>query len=210
MTPNHSDPPQDVWKTQNDETQMARIKARPEELAALVRSRQSLNRFAYWTAVSVMSALAAGFLYNVWSANEPWIRFGQAWALGLLAYVLGTQLRYRAGRRGAYETCVRFLERQHEERAKGYLRIRGWLWLLIPCLVASWLGKGPLIAAKASGLDPSSRLFRFCAGPWPFLLIIAALVLVWLAFGAAADKARRDAKEIQASVAGNAGLLDNG
>jgi len=201
MTPSDPDQPQSVWKTQNDETQMARIKVLPEELAALVRSRESLNTFAYWTAVTVTGLLAAGFLYNVWSGNEPWIRFAQAWALGLLAYVCGTQLQYRAGKKGAQETCVHFLERQHEERARSYLRIRRQLWLLIPSFVASWLGKGPVLMAKASGLDPSSWFFRFCAGPWPFLLIFAALALVWLAFGAAADKARRDVEEIQASIA---------
>src|ERR1700683_1231841 len=102
--------------------------------------------------------------------------------------------------------CLPFLERQHEERARGYLRIRRQLWLLSPSIGASWLGKGPLIVVKASGLDPSSWLFRFCAGPWPFLLIVAAVVSVWLVFGAAADKARRDAEEIQAGIAGRGEL----
>ncbi len=208
MRPNDPDEPESVWKDQNDERQMQRIKVLPDELEHLVRSREKLNHFAHWIAVTVMSLLAAGFLYNVWSANQPWIRFGQAWALGLLVYVLSTQLQYRVGRKGAHETCIHFLERQHEERARDYLRIRRQLWLLTPSLVASWLGKGPLMIAEARGLDPSSWLFRFCAGPWPFLLIFAVVVLIWLAFGAAADKARRDAREIQAGVAGDGGLPD--
>lgn len=209
MVPSNPDQPQNVWKAQEDETLMSRIKVRPEELTGLVRSRENLNKVVYWTAAIVMTLFAAGFLYNAFSAKQPWIRFGQAWALGLVAYVLGTQLQYRPGRAGAQETCVRFLERQHEERARGYLRIRRYLWLLIPSIVASWLGEGPLIAAKAKGLDPSSWLFRFCAGPWPFILVMAALVLVWLAFGAAANKAMRDAEEIQVGIAENGALPGN-
>src|ERR1035441_6012797 len=74
-----------IWRAQNDKRQMARIKAHPEELKRLVRSRENLNKVVYWTAMTVMTLLATGFLYNVFSTNQPWIRFGQAWALGLLA-----------------------------------------------------------------------------------------------------------------------------
>lgn len=194
MTANDPDQAQAIWKAQNDKTQIARIKARPEELEGLVRSRENLNKAVYWTAMTVITLLAAGFLYNVFSTNQPWIRFGQAWALGAVAYVLGTQLHYRASSKEAHETCVRFLERQHEERARGYLRIRRQLWLIIPSIVASWIGKGLLISAQAA---------------WPFFLVIAALILVWLAFGAAADKAMRDAKEIGVGLTGNGGLPDS-
>jgi hypothetical protein len=203
MTPRDSDQAQYVWKAQNKETQMVRIKTDPEDLVALVRSREKLNKFVHWTATTVVALLAAGFLYNVFSANQPWIRFGQAWALGLVAYVLGTQFPHRPRRKDAQESCVRFLARQHEERARSYLRLRRLLWLLIPSIVASWLGKGPLTMAKEKGLDPSAWFFRFCTGPWPFVLLMAALVFVWLAFGAAAGKATRDAEEIRVSVADN-------
>jgi hypothetical protein len=204
MTLNDPDQAQGVWKAQKVETPSARIKARPEQLESLVRSRENLNKFVYWTATGVTALLAAGFLYNVVSAIQPWIRFGQAWALAFLAFVLATQLPYRPSKKGAQETCARFLERQHQERAQGYLRLRRRLWLLIPSIVASWIGRGALMAAKTNGFDPSSWLFRFCAGPWPFILIMAVLALIWLAFGAAAGKARRDAEEIRIAIAGNA------
>jgi hypothetical protein len=204
MKPNEPDQPQDVWKTQNEEMRMARITVRPDDLAALVRSRENLNKFVYWAATIIMALLAAGFLYNVFSSNQPWIRFGQAWAFGLLAYVLGTQLPYRPGKKNASEACVHFLERQHEDRARGYLRLRRQLWLLMPCIVASWIGEGPLLVAKENGLDPSTWLFRFCAGPWPFIFITAVVVLIWLAFGAAANKAKREAEEIRLGFAENA------
>jgi hypothetical protein len=202
MRPDDSHEPENVWKAQDEEKQAMQIRVKPEELAALVRAREKLNTFVHWAAVIVTGSLAAGSLYNVWSVDQPWIRFGQAWMFGLLAYVLGTELDYGAGRKGVNEPSVRFLESQHEERASGYLRIRRRLWLLIPSIVASWLGGGPLNLARARGLDPSSRLFQFCAGPWPFILVGACLVLVWLAFGSAAAKARRDLEELRRSVTG--------
>lgn len=201
MQSSDSDEPQKIWKAQHEEKQNLRIKFKPEEIAALTQSRQRLNRFAHWCAVIVTGSLAVGFLYNVWSADQPWIRFGQAWAFGLLAYALGTELEHGGGRKGVNEPCVRFLERQHDERANGYLSIRRRLWLLIPSIAACWLGRGPLIAARTRGLDPASWLYHFCAGPWPFILVIAGLVLVWFAFGSAAAKARREAEEIRVSVA---------
>jgi hypothetical protein len=199
MQPSDSHEPETVWKAQNEGEQ---IIMKPDELAALARSRENLNKFVHWAAVFVMSSLALKSLYNVWAVDEPWIRFGQAWVFGLLAYVLGTELENGVGRKGVSEPCLRFLERQHEKRARGYLRIRRRLWLLIPSIVASWLGGGPQIVARARGLGPSSWIFRFCAGPWPFIFVIVGLMLVWLAFGAAARKAMQDLEEIRGSAAG--------
>ena len=201
MLPDDANGPGNVWKAQDAKEQAGTIKIDPAELAALARSRQKLNAFVHWTAATAMGSLAAGFLYHVWSADQPWIRFGQAWAIGFLAYVFGAEFNFGEGRKGVSEPCVRFLERQHEERARGYLRMRSRLWLLLPSIVASWLGGGPMAAVKARGLDSSSWLFRFCAGPWLFVVVGAALILVWLAFGGAAAKAQRDLEELRRNVA---------
>jgi hypothetical protein len=141
-----------------------------------------------------MTALAVGFLYNVAAAAQPWIRLGQAWAFGWLAYIFGTQVEFNKGRKGIDQSCFHFLELQHEERGRSYLRIRQRIWFLVPSILVSWLGGGPLAA------DPSSWLFHFCAGPWPFILVGAILVCVWLAFGSAAGKAKRDLNELRRSV----------
>jgi hypothetical protein len=187
-----------AWKDEGERAEQ--ITFQPAELAALVRSRERLNNFTRWACVAVMTALAVGFLYNVTLEAQPWIRLGQAWAFGWLAYVFGTQVEFNKGRKGVDQSCFHFLELQHEERGRSYLRIRRRIWLLAPSILLSWVGGDPLAAAKARGLDPSSWLFHFCAGPWPFILVGATLVCVWLAFGRAAGKAKRDLNELRRSV----------
>ncbi len=182
MLADDSNEPQNVWKEFEAEHREVQIKVEPGALAAMVRKRERLNAFVSWMAMSVMILLAAGFLYNVWSSEKPWMRFGQAWMFGLLAYAVGAAFKKGSVRKGVSEPCARFLERQHEERANGYLRIRSRLWLVIPGVVASWLGGG--------------------AALWMFVLVCVGLVLVWFAFGAAAAKARRDGEELRGEVAG--------
>jgi hypothetical protein len=143
---------QKAWKTQDEGKHAERITFQPEELAALVRSRERLNKFTRWACVAVMTALAVGFLYNVAAAAQPWTRLGQAWAFGWLAYIFGTQVEFNKGRKGLDQSCFHFLELQHEERGRSYLRIRRRIWLLVPSILVSWLGGGPLAAAKASRL----------------------------------------------------------
>jgi hypothetical protein len=151
--------------------------------------------------IVVMVALAAALLYNVYRVGQPWIRLGQAWTLGVIVYLFGPALERERRPTGASEPCAQFLARQHEERQRGYLRIRSRLFLLIPGILASWWGGGLVAAAKANGLDPSSWLYHFLAGPWPFVLTVMPLVLVWFAFGKAAEKAAQDRKEVHRAIA---------
>jgi hypothetical protein len=166
----------------------------------MARSREKLNARVIRGVVAVSLALAAALLYNVYKIDQPWIRLGQAWTLGVIVYLFGPALERGRRRTGASESCARFLERQHEERRCGYVHIRRRLFLFIPGILASWWGGGPLAAAKARGLDPSSWLFHFYAGPWLFLITAAALVLTWFAFGKAAEKAARDREEVHRSI----------
>ena len=199
--PREPDTLEAAWKSQGTEQQRMHVVLTPEELCAMAQSRKKLNARVGLGVVVVTLALAAGALYNVFRADQPWIRLGQAWTLGVIVYLFGPA--FERGRRpsGASEPCAQFLVRQHEERQRGYLRIRSRVFLLIPGILASWWGGAGLAAAKARGLDPSSWLYYFLAGPWLFVLVVMALVLVWFAFGKAAEKAARDRDEVQHAIA---------
>jgi len=200
--PREHDTPEAAWKSRKEEGHKSmQIALTPEELCALAQSREKLNARVVRGVVVVTVALAAALLYNVYRVDQPWIRLGQAWTLGVMVYLFGPL--FERGRRltGASEPCAQFLAKQHEQRQRGYLRIRSRLFLLIPGILASWWGGGLLAAAKARGLDPSSWLYHFLAGPWPFVLTVMALVLGGLPFGKAAEKAAQDREEVHRAIA---------
>jgi hypothetical protein len=187
-----------AWKSQEEEQQPnMRIALTADELCALARSREKLNTYLTLTVAAVTAVFAGAFLYNVYAIEQPWIRLGQAWTLGVIIYLFWPAFASGHRRMGASESCARFLERQHEERRSGYLRIRRRLFLFIPGIAASWWGGGPLATVKGRGLSPSFWLYHFCAGPWPFVMIGAALIIVWLAFGKAAERAAHDREEVR-------------
>ncbi len=188
--------PEAAWRSQEEEQINMPMELTAEELCAMAQSRERLNARVMWGVVVMLLAIGAALLYNVYRVDQPWIRLGQAWTLGVIVYLFGPALDQRRRRTGASEPCAQFLARQHEERQRGYRRIRQRLFLLIPGILASWWGGGPLLAAKARGLDPGTGLYYFLGGPWPFVLIAAALVVVWFAFGKAADKAAHDREEV--------------
>jgi hypothetical protein len=199
--PRESDTPQAVWRSQAEEQQPSmQIALTPDELCVMARSREKLNARVIRAVVGVTVALAAALLYNVYRIDQPWIRLGQAWTLGVIVYLFGPALERGRRRMGASESCAQFLERQHEERRCGYLRIRRGLFLFIPGMVASWWGGGPLAAAKARGLNSSSWLFHSYDGLGLFFVAGTALVLAWFAFGKAAEKAAQDREEVHSSM----------
>jgi hypothetical protein len=192
--PSESETPQTVWKKRGEEEEEQRtmqVRLTPDQLCAMARSREKLSARVRTASLVVIAAIAAGLLYDLYRIDQPWIRVGVAWTLCVVVYLFGSAFENKAPS-DAGEPCTRFLEREHEERMRHYLRIRNRLFLLIPAILACWYGRALTIIknSSASGSAPS----------WLFLTAAIALVLVWLAFGKAAQKAASDRDEIRRSA----------
>ena len=81
--------PENVWRSQTEEKQPSmQIALTPEKLCAMARSREKLNTYVSRGLVAVTIVLVGAFLYNVYRIDQPWIRLGQAWSLGVIIYLL--------------------------------------------------------------------------------------------------------------------------
>jgi len=189
--------PEGVWKSiiEKDEAKMD-IAVTPDQLCAMARSRERESVWSRRILLTLLISLAAAFAYNVFSVSQFWIRFSQGW---MFAWCCLLAWRFRRGprRMSATESCVSFLRREFEAKRSGLLEIRRYVFLLIPGVLAAWRGGGPALRLRALGVDPSSRIYGLAAGPWPFIIIGLLLVLIWLAFGLAANKATRELDELR-------------
>jgi len=166
----------------------------PDQLCAMARSRDRLRAHVRSASLVVIAAIAAGLLYDLYWADQPWIKIGVAWTLCVVVYLFGSAFEGAGRPADAREACTRFLEREHEERRRHYLRIRNRLFLFVPGILACWFGRVPGVITGSAAAAP--------APTWLFLTTAVVLVLVWLAFGKAAQKAARDRDEIR-RIAGN-------
>jgi hypothetical protein len=187
-----SEMPQTVWRKQKEEQRNMQVVLTPDQLCALARSRERLRVRLHSASLVLIATIATGLLYDLYRVDQPWIRIGVAWTLCVVVYLFGSTFENKVREVNASEPCARFLEREHEERKRHYLRIRKRLFLFIPGILACWFGSALTISkgSSASGF----------AAPWLFLTTAIALVLVWVAFGRAAQKADRDRDEIRGSA----------
>jgi len=91
----------------------------PGKLCAMARSREKLDVCIRRALMAVTIVLAGAYLYNVYRIDQPWIKLGQAWTLGVIIYLFTPALEGKRRRLGASDACARFLARQHEERRSG-------------------------------------------------------------------------------------------
>ena len=165
----------------------------PAKLSALAQSRQKLNTFIAWLFSLVALGVVLALLYNIYRVEQPWIRVGQAWTLGVFVWLfLGVAGKGRP-RVDPGQPCAEFLHLQHEERRHGYLLVRNRIFLFLPGIAACWCGAHSIIAPRSLWL---------ASLPWLFLSAAAGLVLVWIGFGKAAEKAGRERDEILQNLAG--------
>jgi hypothetical protein len=189
-----------LWKSidEREETRMD-ITFTPDQLYALARSRERESVWSRRLLLSLLIGLAGAFAYNIYSVSQLWARLSQSWMLAGTCLLLW---RFRHGPRAmdANESCVSFLRREFEGKRSGLLEIRRYMFLLAPPVVVSWWGGGGrairLSRLGSLGVDPSSPLYEFARGPWPFVMTALLLVVVWFAFGLAAEKAARELAEL--------------
>jgi hypothetical protein len=189
--------PESVWKSINGKEEASMdITFTPDQLSAMARSSERESIWSRCILLMLLIGFAGAFAYNVFSANQLWVRLSQGW---LLAWTCLLVWRFRRGPRGmsAAANCASFLRHEFEGKRMGLLEIRRYMFLLVPSILASWWGGGPAIRLRALGVDPSSRLYEFASGPWPFIITGVLLITVWLAFGLAAKKATRELDELR-------------
>jgi len=74
------------------------------------------------------------------------------------------------------------------------------LFLFIPGMLACWWGGGPLTVARTQAIGAFPPVLSLDFRPGLFLITAAALILVWIAFGKAADKAARERDEVLRTI----------
>ncbi len=171
-----------------------------DEVCAMARRREREEVLLRRGAALTLVGLAAAFAHNAWQIRAPWVRFGQGWMLIAMTALLFLVLRKRSARRGVDETCATFLLRSLERKRDGYRAARYAVLVAIPGAAASWWGGGAALKARALGLNPSSAYYRYLTGPGPMIASCVVLVLVWLAFGAAARNADGELEEMRRRV----------
>ena len=115
----------------------------PGQSCAEARSRERLSARVRAASLVFIIAITAGLLYDVYIVDQPWIRVGVAWTLGAIVYLFGAAFDKNPRHTEMGEPCARFLESEHDERRRNYLRIRNRLFLFVPGIVARWFGRAP-------------------------------------------------------------------
>ena len=181
---------QDLWTSQEDEP----MQITNDQVRNRARRYESENVLFYWVMLGLTPLFVATFIYNFVRFHQPWLVAGNAWALVATCYVVWRLVRNGPNRIVPGEPCVQFLRREFEGKRQSSLSVRRFIVLLIPALLASWWGGGPL-RGKALGIRPSW---------WPSPLkeheplIVAALivVLVWCALWKEGRKAEREIERL--------------
>lgn len=206
--------PENVWKFIDGKEEVnVDITFTPDQLCAMARSRERLNLWARRILLILLIGFAGVLAYmlaavgdpsrNIFSVSQLWARLAIGWLLGCTCLLVWGAFHRGPRRMSAADSCASFLQREFEAKRSGLLAIQRYMLLvLIPPMVALWWGGGWRAARlghwglKARGVDPSSWLYQLAGGPWPFIILGLVLVLDWLAFGLAAQKATRELDEL--------------
>ncbi len=166
-----------LWKSQEDDVE--EITADEVRTRALQYERHSL--WAYRVLLAITPPLLAAFLYNIARLHEPKLILGQAWALMLLCFLVWRLVRNGPNRLRRAEPCVQYLRRELASKRQAFQWLRWAAVLLLPAIVASWLGGGLILRVRTMGIS-SPLLVRVLSGNAPYICVALALAFVWFAF----------------------------
>lgn len=157
-----------------------RLALTPDALCALARTRERRESWLHVAVALTAFGLAASLLFHVYVVEQPWVRVGEAWTIGVISYLFLASLeRGGPARMQAGEPCAQFLATTHARRAAGYRWLRQRLLLVVPGLLLSWYGRTP------------------GARTWPFVAAGASLAGALLLLDKAARKADRDCLSVR-------------
>jgi len=178
-----------LWKLQEDEP----MEMAAAEVRAKARRYRRESVLVYWVVLGLAPLLLAAFIHNIMRFRDPWLIVGQGFGLATVFCIAWRVVRNGPTRMLPTEPCVHFLRREFEGKRRGLLWVRGCLLLLIPAVLASWWGGGPVAGAKALGVK-SPWLLSVIGGSAPLIVIAVLLALVWFAFS---KEARRFERELE-------------
>jgi hypothetical protein len=177
-----------LWKCQQDD-----MSINEDEVRSEARRREVKAVSAYWIVLTLTVLLAAGFVRNLIYLRSSWVVLGTAWALVALGVVSWRLLRNGPNRRQRAEPCALYLRRALQTKRASLLCIRWLALLMVPAILACWVGGGPVLRAKALGFS-APVVLHLLAGPIPLITFSAIIAFVWFAF-------TRQARKVELEIA---------
>ncbi len=165
----------------------------------LARKREIRGAIAYWSLLACTLLAVVGFIRNLVALREAWVLAGTAWALVAVCVIGWSLLRSGPGRRRRGEPCAQFLIRALEGKRCGVLGIRWLAPLLMPAIVACWVGGGPTLGAVGFGVRSPAALY-FLGSPYLLVAFAAMLAFVWFAFTRLGRKLGMERDHIRAQM----------
>jgi len=182
---------QDLWKSQEE----GPMQITTDEVRAKARWYERENVLVFWAMLGLMPVFLGWFIYELVRLREPpLVILGRGLVVATFCGIAWRLVWNGPRRITPGEPCMHFLRREFEGKRQGLVWARRCWLLLIPAMLASWWGGGPL-RGKALGIRPSW---------WPSLLkeheplIVTSLVVafVWFAFWKEGRKVEREIEKL--------------
>lgn len=170
---------ENLWKSQGDEEQ---TKMTTEQIGAIARRHERTNILFYRGLLCLTPVLAAAYIRNLLVFKGPWLVAGFTWALLTVAYIVWRPLTSGPRRRSPEEPSRDYLLRELQGQRDWGITLQRASLLIVPAILAVWMGGGPEMRAKALGIT-NPLMLRLHQGIWPLAIFLPPLAFVWHSFG---------------------------